>query len=172
MLAQPRLVGDDVQQRCRAREIGIACGDRVVDSRVLVAGEVERAAVGDAVPQARANGARREAAQQRLEDAVPGRAGDHVVERGVGSDEVVRVVACGDHAVELPAQRSENLLVRSLRGHRRGLGLEHPAHLEKLEHRPALEKTGGGERGLEQLARLEAADVRAVPLPDLEHARE
>src|SRR5579864_585695 len=70
MLAQPCLVGGDVEQRCGAREVGIAGGDRVVDARVLVTSEVERTAVHDPVPQTRPNGARREAAQQGAQDTV------------------------------------------------------------------------------------------------------
>lgn len=74
MLAQPRLVRPDVEERRRAREVGVAGGDRLVDAGVLAARLVEGAAVGDPVPEAGADGARREAAEERAQDAVPGRA--------------------------------------------------------------------------------------------------
>src|SRR5919198_2224381 len=97
MLAEPALVRGDVEQCRRAGEVGVAGGDRVVDARMLLPREVERAALGDPVPQTRTYSARREAAEQRAQDAVPRRRRDHVVERSISLDKLVGMVACGDH---------------------------------------------------------------------------
>ena len=83
-------------------------GDRLVDTHVLVAREIERPAIGDTVPQARAHGARREAPEQCAQHAVARRPRDHVVKRGVGLDELVGAVAGGDHAVELAAEGADH----------------------------------------------------------------
>jgi hypothetical protein len=78
----------------------------------------------------------------------------------------------GRSPAELAPQRLDQVLVGPLRRQCRGLGLEHPAHLEQLEHRAAAEEVGREERGLEQLARLEARDIRAVAPLDLEDTGE
>src|SRR5439155_2359538 len=93
VLAQPGLVVRDVDERRRSGEVGVAGGDRLVDPRMLLPGEVEGVAVGEAVPQTRAHGPRREAAQKRLKNAVPRSARDHVVERRVRLDELVGAVS-------------------------------------------------------------------------------
>src|SRR5258705_357929 len=95
MVAEPGLVRDDVQQGRGPGEIRVSGDDRVVDALVLVARKVERAAFGDPVPKTRSHRARRQAAEECAQDAVARRAGDHIVEGGIGLDELVGAVARG-----------------------------------------------------------------------------
>ncbi len=172
MLAQPVLVARDVHRGRRAREVRIASDDRLVDARVLRAREVERNVVGHAMPKTRPHRTRREALEQRAQHGVAGRLPDHVVKRGVGLDEILDAVAGVEHPVELAAQRNLDVVVGPQRRHRGRLGLEHSAHLEQLEHRAAAKQVRREARRLEEVVRLETADVRAVALPHLEHPRE
>ena len=91
-----------------------------------------------------------------LSTPFPGARGDHVVEGGIGLDEIVGAVAGRDHAVELGSKRAAHLGVGALGGEGRRLRLEHAPHLEQLEDGPSLEEVGRGERRLEQLTRVEA----------------
>ena len=91
------------------------------------------------------------------------------MEGGVGLDELLDPVVRRAHPVELALQRRPAVVVDPQRCEGGGRRLEQPADLEQLEHRtPAQQRRREARRIAEQLG-LEARDVGAVALADVEH---
>src|SRR5260370_18639862 len=106
----------------------------------------------------------------RSRHVVYGGSSEHGVECDVRLDQ--HLLSLGlRHALEPASQLLPALIVDASCGERSGRGLQDAAHLVEVEFAIAEQQMADEPGALQEQVGLEAAHVRAIALPDLEHAQ-